>query len=108
MLARHPHAYQPASVVPGDHAEGSPDMTSRINGQNDDEVVGGAVNLDIPSPDGPKAQTVPRISTVLPPFVDKSVTKPCIHRGRGGKLTPRNPAALPGEGHMGNVRLERE
>lgn len=103
----------PASAVPGDletdtalrghHAEGSTDMTSHIDGQTDEQAEGGAVSLDKLSPEGPIARTVPRIRIVLPAFVDKSATKPCVPWSRGVKLTPRNLAVLPGQGHMGNV-----
>ncbi len=79
-------------------------MTSRIDGQTDEQAEGGAVNLDKPSPEVPKARTDRRIRIVSHRFVINWTTKPCVSRGRGVKLTPRNPAALPGEGHMGNVR----
>ena len=57
-------------------------MTRRIDGQTDEQAVGGAVNLGKLSPEDPIAQTVPRIRIVLPAFVDKSATKSCVHRGR--------------------------
>ena len=70
-------------------------MTSRIDGQTDEQAEVGAVNLDKLSPEGPLTRTDRRIRIVSHSFVVNWTTKSCVHRGRGVKLISRIQAVLP-------------